>query len=109
MQQMKRMGPLDQIMKMLPGMGNLKDIEVPEKQMARQEALVRSMTTEERSDPAILNGSRKRRIALGSGVSVQEINEFLKQFEMMKQMVRQMTGGAGGFKKKKHRKWSFGR
>jgi signal recognition particle subunit SRP54 len=92
MQQMRRMGPLDQIIGMLPGMGKLKDVQVDEKHLGRQEALVRSMTHEERSDPAILNGSRKRRIAMGSGASVQEINEFLKQFEMMRQMIRQMTG-----------------
>jgi signal recognition particle subunit SRP54 len=108
MQQMKRMGPLDQIMKMIPGMGQLKDVEIPEKQMKRQEALVQSMTAEERSDPTLLNGSRKRRIAMGAGVSVQEINEFLKQFEMMRQMIRQMTGGMG-MKKKKKRTWPFGR
>jgi signal recognition particle subunit SRP54 len=108
MQQMKRMGPLDQIMKMIPGMGALKDVEIPEKQMKRQEALVQSMTADERSDPTLLNGSRKRRIAMGAGVSVQEINEFLKQFEMMRQMIRQMTGGMG-MKKKKKRTWPFGR
>jgi signal recognition particle subunit SRP54 len=103
MQQMKRMGPLESIVKMLPGMGSLKDLDVNEKHLARQEALVRSMTSEERSDPTLLNGSRKRRVAMGSGVSVQEINEFLKQFEMMRQMIRQITGSEGGFKKKKGR------
>jgi signal recognition particle subunit SRP54 len=95
-------------MKMIPGMGALKDVEIPEKQMKRQEALVQSMTADERSDPTLLNGSRKRRIAMGAGVSVQEINEFLKQFEMMRQMIRQMTGGMG-MKKKKKRTWPFGR
>jgi signal recognition particle subunit SRP54 len=103
MQQMKRMGPLDQIMKMIPGMGNMKDLNVDEKHMARQEALVRSMTSAERADPTLLNGSRKRRVAMGSGVTVQEINEFLKQFEMMRQMIRQLTGSEGGFRKKKGR------
>lgn len=109
MQQMRRMGPLEQIMGMLPGMGKLKDIQVDEKHLARQEALVRSMTHEEREDPTLLNGSRKRRIAQGSGVSVQEINEFLKQFEMMRSMIRQMTGGMPGrFTKKLKKKRRFG-
>jgi signal recognition particle subunit SRP54 len=109
MQQMKRLGPMDQIIKMIPGLGTAvkdMDMRVPEAAMKKQEALVRSMTAAERSDPAILNGSRKRRIALGAGVSVQEINEFLKQFEMMKQMIKQMTGGKG-FGKKKRRRFGF--
>jgi signal recognition particle subunit SRP54 len=88
---------------MIPGMGNMKDLNVDEKHMARQEALVRSMTSAERADPTLLNGSRKRRVAMGSGVTVQEINEFLKQFEMMRQMIRQLTGSEGGFRKKKGR------
>ena len=96
LQQMRRMGPLDQILGMIPGMGRMKDVQVDEKQLARHEALVRGMTQSEREEPAILNGSRKRRIALGSGVSVQEINEFLKQFETMRQMIRSMTGGRQG-------------
>jgi signal recognition particle subunit SRP54 len=96
MQQMKKLGPLENVLKMLPGMGSaLKDVQIPEKQMARQEALVKSMTLAERADPALLNASRKRRIAVGAGVTVQEINEFLKQFDMMKQMIKQMTGGKG--------------
>jgi signal recognition particle subunit SRP54 len=103
MQQMKRMGPIDQIMKMIPGMGKLKDVEVDETILVRHEALVRSMTNAEREDPGILNGSRKRRVALGAGVSVQEINEFLKQFEMMRQMIRTMTGGIGAKKKRRMR------
>lgn len=103
MQQMKKMGPLENVLKLLPGMGSaMKDIDMStgEKQMKRSEAMVQSMTPEERSDPSLINGSRKRRIAQGSGASVQEINEFLKQFDMMRQMIRRMTGGEGGFKKK---------
>jgi signal recognition particle subunit SRP54 len=103
MQQMKRLGPIDQILGMIPGMGKLKDVEVDEKILVRHEALVRSMTHAERDDPGILNGSRKRRIAQGAGVSVQEINEFLKQFEMMRQMIRTMTGGIGAKKKRRMR------
>jgi signal recognition particle subunit SRP54 len=110
MQQMKRLGPMDQILKMIPGLGSaVKDMDmaVPEATMKKQEALVRSMTLDERSDPALLNGSRKRRIALGAGVTVQEINEFLKQFEMMKNMIKQMTGGKGFGKKNKRRRFGF--
>jgi signal recognition particle subunit SRP54 len=103
LQQMRRMGPLDQIIGMLPGMGHLKGLQIDEKQLARQEAIVRSMTLEERANPSILNGSRKRRIAQGSGVSVQEINQFLHQFEMMRQMIRQMAGSETAFRKKKGR------
>jgi signal recognition particle subunit SRP54 len=104
MQQMKKLGPLDQILKMLPGMGALKDGQIPEKEMARKEALVKSMTLAERADPSLLNGSRKRRVAAGAGVTVQEINEFLKQFEMMRQVIKQMTGGRGLPQKGRHGK-----
>jgi len=105
MQQMKNLGPLDQILKMLPGMHQIKDLEIPEKQMDRTVAMVRSMTEAERADPNLLNGSRKRRIAMGSGCTVQDINEFLKQFEMMRTMMKTFAGGAMGKKKK----WFGGR
>jgi len=101
LQQMRKMGPLDQLIGMIPGMSSLKGVQVDERQLARQEALVRSMTIEERSDPSILNGSRKKRIAMGSGVSVQDINQFLRSFEQMRQMIRQVTGGKGKLGKKK--------
>ena len=103
LQQMRRMGPLDQLIGMIPGMSSLKGVQVDERQLARQEALVRSMTNEERGDPSILNGSRKKRIAMGSGVSVQDINQFLRSFEQMRQMIRQVTGGKGKLGKKKQR------
>lgn len=92
LQQMRRMGPMEQVLGMLPGMNRLKGVQVDERQLARHEAMVRAMTPEERSDPSILNGSRKRRIALGSGVTVQEVNQFLKQFELMRQLVHQIAG-----------------
>ncbi|MGC8667193.1 MAG: signal recognition particle protein [Chthonomonadales bacterium] len=95
LQQMRRMGPMEQVLSMLPGMNRLKGVQVDERQLARHEAMVRAMTPEERSDPSILNGSRKRRIALGSGVTVQEVNQFLRQFELMRQIVHQITGGGG--------------
>jgi signal recognition particle subunit SRP54 len=95
LQQMRRMGPMDQILGMIPGMNRLKGVQVDERQLARHEAMVRAMTPEERSDPSILNGSRKRRIALGSGVTVQEVNQFLRQFELMRQLVHQIAGSGG--------------
>jgi len=107
MQQMKRMGPLSQLIGMIPGMSGLKDVQVDEKLLARQEAIVKSMTLEERTDPSILNGSRKRRVALGSGVTVQEVNQFLSQFEMMRQMVRTMTGGDLSRKRKRRLRLPF--
>ncbi len=92
LQQVRKMGPLEQVLGMIPGMGNLRNVQVDERQVARQEAIIRSMTPDERADPSMLNGSRKRRIAMGCGQSVQEINRFLGQFETMRQMVRQMMG-----------------
>lgn len=109
MQQIRRLGPLQDIVKMLPGMGNnaaLKNLQVDESKFARMEAIIRSMTVQERRHPDILNASRKKRIARGSGNDVSEINTLLKQFEMLQQMMRHLTGGAGGpgGKKKKQKK-----
>ncbi|NUQ70685.1 MAG: signal recognition particle protein [Chthonomonadales bacterium] len=92
MQQVRKMGPLEQVLGMIPGMGSLKGVQIDEKAVARQEAIVKSMTPEERSDPSIIGGGRKRRIAAGCGMTVQEINQFLRQFEGMRQMVRSMVG-----------------
>ncbi len=94
LQQIRKMGPLDQVLGMIPGIGNrLKGADLENVQFDRQAAIIYSMTPEERRNPAILNGSRKRRISGGCGVSVQEINQFLKQFEQMRQMVHQLAGG----------------
>lgn len=101
MQQLRRMGPLEQVLGMIPGMGRLGRVEVDEKAMARQEAIVRSMTPEERENPAIIGGSRKRRIAAGCGLTVQDVNQFLRQFESMRQMVRQMMGASRGGRKRR--------
>ena len=92
---LKKMGNLDQILSMLPGVkpGALKDISVDENQMARTEAIVLSMTKKERANPDIINGSRRKRIANGSGTSVEDVNRLLKQFDQMKKMMKQMTGG----------------
>ena len=98
MQQIKKMGPLKNIIGMIPGLGsqipNLDDA-VDEKAMAHVEAIIQSMTKAERKDPSILNGSRKRRIATGSGRSVQEVNKLLKQFEEIKKMMKQFSGMGG--------------
>ncbi|MFZ5754194.1 MAG: signal recognition particle protein [Bacillota bacterium] len=108
-QQMKSMGPLSELMGMLPGMGQmkaLKGMEISEKDVKHTEAIIRSMTREERRHPEIINGSRRKRIALGSGTSVQEVNKLLKQFEQAQKMMKQIaqmqqgakSGKKGGFK-----------
>ncbi|MEC0229335.1 signal recognition particle protein [Paenibacillus alba] len=107
MEQVKKMGPLDQILEMLPGANKIKgmkDMKVDDKQMARVEAIVKSMTTEEKRKPELLNANRRKRIALGSGNSVQEVNRFIKQFDDMRKMMKQFSGmmgpkGAKGMKK----------
>lgn len=91
----KRMGPLDQVLGMIPGLGNLmgrnRQVQVDERHLKRIEAIIQSMTVQERRHPAVLNGSRRRRIARGSGTSVQEVNQLLNQFEQMKKMLRQFS------------------
>ncbi|MDH7602607.1 MAG: signal recognition particle protein [Armatimonadota bacterium] len=93
-QQMRKMGPLEEILSMIPGFSSLrqlKNVEVDEKEIDRQVAIIQSMTPEERSDPSILNASRRRRIAAGSGTSVQEVNRLINQFNEMKRMMRAIT------------------
>ncbi len=87
---MRKLGPLENILAMLPGMGNLKDFSVDEKQLKRVEAIVLSMTLEERSKPDILNARRRQRIARGSGVSVTEVNDLLTRFGQMRKMMKNM-------------------
>jgi signal recognition particle subunit SRP54 len=94
----KRMGPLEQILGMLPGMGNLKalaDNKPDEKQVTRIEAIINSMTPDERRKQHIINGSRRKRIARGSGTSVEEVNRLLKQFVQMQKMLKSLGGMAG--------------
>lgn len=86
----KKLGPLENILAMLPGMGQLKDFSVDEKQLKRVEAIVLSMTLEERSRPDILNARRRQRIARGSGVSVTEVNDLLQRFSQMRKMMKNM-------------------
>ncbi|WP_288579930.1 signal recognition particle protein, partial [Lysinibacillus sp. UBA5994] len=104
LQQVKKMGPLDEILKMLPGANKIKgldNVKVDDKQMGRVEAIIYSMTPAEKTNPEIINGSRKKRIAKGSGTSIQEVNRLIKQFDEMKKMMKQMTGMASGKGKKK--------
>jgi signal recognition particle subunit SRP54 len=100
--QVRKLGPLDEILKMLPGANKIKglnNIQIDEKQISRVEAIIRSMTKEEKTHPEIINGSRKKRIAKGSGTSVQEVNRLLKQFDEMKKMMKMMTNIPKGKKK----------
>ncbi|MFC1961265.1 signal recognition particle protein [Chloroflexota bacterium] len=96
MQQVKRMGPIGQLLDMVPGMGRLtKDIDMSEadQQFRKIEAIINSMTVQERRNPRVLNASRKRRVAAGSGTSVQDINTLLKQFKQMQRMMKQISSG----------------
>ena len=101
LQQIKKMGPIKDLMKMMPGIGgkiNIDDLNIDDNATKHIEAIIQSMTKKERQNPDILNGSRKRRIAKGSGTSIQEINKLLKQFDEMKKMMKMMNGMAKGRK-----------
>jgi signal recognition particle subunit SRP54 len=98
MQQLKKMGPLQQILEMVPGFSSIKGQlpeEATERQMKSSEAIIRSMTPEERRDPRRIDGSRKRRIARGSGTTVVEVNQLLNQFRQMQRMMKQVSTGRG--------------
>ncbi|HWR62287.1 MAG TPA: signal recognition particle protein [Clostridia bacterium] len=103
LQQMKKMGPMSSILEMIPGMnsGKLKGMEVDEKELVRVEAIIRSMTKKERQNPDIINGSRRKRIAAGSGTSIQEVNRVMKNFEQSKKMMKQFAGMEKDMKKGK--------
>jgi signal recognition particle subunit SRP54 len=92
MQQLKKMGPLSQVLSMLPGMNSkaMQNVDVDEKAMGQVEAIIKSMTRQERNDPSIINGSRRKRIAAGSGTTIQDVNKLLKQFEEMKKLMKVM-------------------
>ena len=100
MAQLKKMGSLESVMAMVPGMSG-KDVKVDEDMIVRTEAIILSMTLKERNNPDIINSSRKKRIAKGSGTSVEEVNRLLKQFDQMKKLMKQMSSGKfkgfGGF------------
>lgn len=98
MEQVRKLGPLDQLLDMLPGankMKGLKDMKVDDKQLARVEAIVKSMTKEEKLHPELLNHSRRKRLAAGSGNTITEVNRFIKQFEDMRKMMKQFSGMMG--------------
>ena len=101
MNQIKKMGGMSSIMGMMPGMGQMKDVEVDEKAMDRVEAIILSMTNKERTNPDLMkNASRKQRVAKGAGVDISEVNRIVKQFDQMKKMMKQLPGMMGGGKKK---------
>ncbi|HWA10250.1 MAG TPA: signal recognition particle protein [Opitutaceae bacterium] len=93
MQQVKKMGSMQSLVGMIPGMSGLQIPDGAEDQMARTEAIIKSMTVQERRKPDILNGNRRKRIAEGSGVKIVEVNQLLKQFQQMQQMMKMMKGG----------------
>jgi signal recognition particle subunit SRP54 len=98
MRQVRKMGPLSGLLGMLPGMGALKQLknaDVDEGELDRVEAIILSMTPEERANPATINGSRRKRIANGSGTRVQHVNQLVKQFDQMRKLMRQMVSGKG--------------
>ena len=104
MEQMQNMGSMEDMLKMIPGASKLGNVQVDEKQLARTKAIIQSMTKAERSNPDLLNASRRKRIAKGSGTSVQEVNRLMNQFNQSRQLMKQMTNkkflkraGRGGF------------
>ncbi|WP_248926402.1 signal recognition particle protein [Paenibacillus hamazuiensis] len=114
MEQVKKLGPLDQILGMLPGankMKGMKDVKVDDKQMDRVTAIVRSMTKEERANPDMMTLNRRKRIAAGSGNTLNDVNRFIKQFEEMRKMMKQLSGmmGPKGQKMMKSMKGKLGK
>lgn len=109
MQQMKKMGGLSSILSMMPGMGLPADLDIDDDALKGTEAIIYSMTIEERTKPSIINPSRKRRIAQGAGVDISEVNRLIKQFEQSRKMMKQMSGMMSGKKMKRGRmKFPFG-
>jgi signal recognition particle subunit SRP54 len=94
LQSIKKMGPIGNLLKMLPGVGDLGDMAPAEKEMKKIEAIIQSMTFEERIKPKVINASRKKRIAKGSGTKVQDVNKLLNQFEQMKKVMKMFSGGS---------------
>ncbi|SHE58505.1 signal recognition particle subunit FFH/SRP54 (srp54) [Thermoanaerobacter uzonensis DSM 18761] len=105
LQSLKNMGPLDQLLSMIPGMNKnlFKNVDISEKDLKRIEAIIQSMTKEERQNPSIINGSRKKRIAKGSGTTIQQVNSLLKQFEETKKMMKKFADIDKDLKKGKMR------
>lgn len=103
MEQMKKMGGIQSILSMMPGMGLPADLDVDDSMFQGIEAIIHSMTLEERGNPSIINPSRKRRIAKGAGVDISEVNKLMKQYEQSKKMMKQMSGMLGGKGKRRGR------
>ncbi len=101
MVQMKSMGSMQEILAQMPGGANLKNVNVDEKAMARTEAIILSMTPKERENPNIIAASRKKRIAAGAGVKVEDVNKLLKSFEQMRSLIKQFSGPGAGKKMKR--------
>ena len=99
LRQVKKMGSFSSLLKMIPGMNQIKDLKVDDKEFERIEAIICSMTKAEKKDTRILNASRRQRIAKGSGTTVQDINKFIKSFEMTQKMMKKMKNNKGGMKK----------
>ena len=95
LRQMKKMGSFSSILKMIPGFSAMKDVNIDDKEFVRIEAIICSMTKKERENPSILNGQRRLRIAKGSGTTVEQINKFMKSFELTQKMMKEMTSGKG--------------
>jgi len=98
LQQVKKMGPLSSLVNMIPGAGKVKEEDIDEGAIVRMQAILDSMTKKEREFPQLINGQRKKRIARGSGTTVQEINRLLKQYLEMKKMMRTFSKGFGARK-----------
>ena len=109
LQQVQQMGSLSQILEMIPGMGGkqLKNLDIDDKELVYVKAIIQSMTREERQNPSIINGSRRKRIAAGSGTSVQQVNKLLKQFEQTRKMMKQFTDMEKSVKKGRKLKMPF--
>jgi signal recognition particle subunit SRP54 len=102
MQQVKKMGPLQNLIGMMPGLPKeVKQAQIDDRELSKVEAIIHSMTLEERRNPTIVNGSRRTRIATGSGTTTSDVNQLLKQFKQVQQMMRSMGGGGSRGKGKK--------
>ena len=99
LRQVKKMGSFSSILKMLPGANKIKDLNIDDKEFDKVEAIICSMTVAEKRNTKLLNGSRRLRIAKGSGTTVQDVNKFMKSFEMTQKMMKQMKSNKGGMKK----------
>lgn len=98
LRQVKKMGSFSSLLKMIPGMNKIKDLKVDDKEFIKIEAMICSMTKQEKRNVRILNGSRRLRIAKGSGTTVQDVNKFIKSFEMTQKMMKQLKQNKGGMK-----------